>query len=577
MNTPRPEYPRPRLVRDKWINLNGEWQFTIDHGNSGYERKFYQEANSDVFDKTIIVPFVPESKLSGIEYIDFMKAVWYKKVITLPEGWCPKGGRILLNFGAVDYETTIWINEKKAGYHRGGYTPFTVDISDFVVKGENTITLYAYDDVKDNLQPTGKQVNYSYFNAGCHYTRCTGIWQTVWMEYVPSVYVKKLKLTPDVDNAKLDIRVTLNAYTNGETVTAKASFDGKVVSEITAGVTGEYADFALPMADAKLWSLDEPNLYDLEISVKDDVVTSYFGMRKVAINGYAVEINGKPVYQRLVLDQGYYPDGIYTAPTDEDLKKDVELSKAVGFNGARLHMKVFEPRLSYWADKLGYLLWGEYPNWGLDEGNKAALLAMLPEWIEAVERDYNSPAIVGWCPFNETGERRHADLFEVVYDVTRAIDPMRPIIDTSGYVHSSKTDIYDVHDYDQNPASFKERYMSLITGEGEVHRNNKRMEKYGGQPYFVSEFGGTHWDIDKEPGDAGWGYGEAPKTIDEFYTRFEGLINVLLDNPKMCAFCYTQLTDVYQEKNGIYAFDRRTKFDTEKLHKIMTKKAAIEE
>lgn len=584
MNIPRPEYPRPRLVRadeSKWMNLNGEWQFAIDHGNSGYERKFYEEKNSDVFDKKIIVPFVPESKLSGIEYVDFMAAVWYKKVITLPDGWCPKNGNIILHFGAVDYETTVWVNEQKAGYHRGGYTPFSLDISKLVKKGENTIALYARDDTRDPLQPTGKQVNYSYFNSGCHYTRCTGIWQTVWMEYVPEVYVKALKLTPDVDNAKLDIRVTLNTYTNcdtsGESVTAKASFAGESVSEITAKITGKYADFSLPIENAKLWSLEEPNLYDLEIKVGDDVITSYFGMRKVAIKGYAIEINDKPVYQRLVLDQGYYPDGIYTAPTDDDLRKDVELSKKVGFNGARLHMKVFEPRLSYWADKLGYLLWAEYPNWGLDESNKAALLSMLPEWVEAVERDYNSPAIVGWCPFNETGERRRADIFEVVYDVTRAIDPMRPIIDTSGYTHSSKTDIYDVHDYDQNPESFKMRYVPLLTGEGEVYRNHPRSEWYGGQPYFVSEFGGTHWDIDQKPGDAGWGYGQAPKSMEEFYTRFEGLINVLLDHPKMCAFCYTQLTDVYQEKNGIYAFDRREKFDAEKLYKIMSRKAAIEE
>lgn len=579
MNVPRPEYPRPRLVRcdeSKWLNLNGEWQFAIDHGNSGYERKFYEEANSFVFDKKIIVPFVPESRLSGIEYVDFMAAVWYKKVITFPESWCPENGNIILHFGAVDYEATVWVNEKKAGHHRGGYTPFSMDISKFVVKGENTVTLYARDDTRDSLQPTGKQVNYSYFNAGCHYTRCTGIWQTVWLEYVPLVYVKSLKLTPDVDNAKLDIRVTLNEYTNGESVSAKAYFAGELISEISAKITGKYADFSLPVESAKLWSLDEPNLYDLEIKVGGDVVWSYFGMRKIAINGYAIEINDKPVYQRLVLDQGYYPDGIYTAPSDDDLRKDIELSKDAGFNGARLHMKVFEPRTSYWADKLGYLLWGEYPNWGLDDSNRAALLAMLPEWIEAVERDYNSPAIIGWCPFNETGESRRADLFETVYSVTKAIDPMRPVIDTSGYTHSSKTDIYDVHDYDQNPASFKMRYAPLITGEGHVFRNHPRSERYEGQPYFVSEFGGSHWDIDSNPGDTGWGYGESPKSLDEFYERFEGLINVLLDNPKMCAFCYTQLTDVYQEKNGIYSFDRRKKFDTEKLRKIMTRTAAIE-
>ena len=226
------------------------------------------------------------------------------------------------------------------------------------------------------------------------------------------------------------------------------------------------------------------------------------------------------------------------------------------------------------SDRLGYLLWGEFPNWGLDESNPAALLSILPEWLTELERDYNHPSVVGWCPFNETGERRNKDLFRVMYQATRDFDPMRPIIDTSGYVHVI-TDIYDVHNYDQNPETFAKAFEALITGEGQPFVNNPRHEKYEGQPYFVSEFGGTYWNIDEDPS-AAWGYGQAPKSLDEFYARFEGLINVLLDNPKMCAFCYTQLTDVYQEKNGIYAFDRRIKFDLDKLHAIMSRKAAIE-
>ena len=276
----------------------------------------------------------------------------------------------------------------------------------------------------------------------------------------------------------------------------------------------------------------------------------------------------------MVLDQGYYEDGIITAPTVEELKNDILISKKVGFNGARLHMKVFEPYSLYYADKLGYLVWGEFPNWGLNEGDIGGLNAFLPGWMEAVKRDYSSPALVGWCPFNETGERRRADTFKNVYNVTRAIDPYRPIIDTSGYVHVI-TDIYDVHDYDQNPHTMKQRYKSLETGEGKVFVNNETHERYEGQPYFVSEMGGIFWDI-SEKGSDDWGYGKAPEDMEEFYKRFKGLIDVLLDNPKMCAFCYTQLTDVYQEKNGIYAFDRREKFNAERLRKILTRKAAIE-
>jgi hypothetical protein len=267
------------------------------------------------------------------------------------------------------------------------------------------------------------------------------------------------------------------------------------------------------------------------------------------------------------------------------MKKDVEMSMAVGFNGARLHMKVFEPYLLYYADKAGYLLWGEFPNWGLDESNPAALLSIMPEWLAEIERDYNHPAIVGWCPFNETGPRRNFQTFRTVYAATRAIDPMRPIIDSSGYVHVI-TDIYDVHDYTQVPAELEEHHRGLATGEGPIWYNFPKddMPYKEGQPYFVSEFGGAKWVIDEEPAPLkenelknDWGYGQNPEDIEAFYTRFKGLVDVLLDNPKMCAFCYTQLTDVYQEQNGIYTYDRKPKFPPEVIAAIFGRKAAVED
>ena len=574
MSIPRPEYPRPTLVRDdkSWLNLNGPWEFAFDFGNSGRERKMWEAPK---YEREIVVPFVPESKLSGIEYVDFIPACWYRRTVTLPEGWCTSCGRVLIHFGAVDYYTEVRVNGKLAGTHRGGYTPFAVDATEFLTEGENVLSVFAEDNGHSSLQPTGKQVYYSYYNAGCHYTRCTGIWQTVWMEYVPKNYIQNVKITPDIDNGKIDVTVTLaGAHSAVPSVKATALFEGNAVSSAEAKVTDRFAHFSLPIPEAKLWSLEEPNLYDLKLEAGSDTATAYFGMRSVAINGYAIEINHKPVFQRLVLDQGYFPDGIYTPGDDRDLIRDIEYSKKAGFNGARMHMKVFEPRFLYHADRLGYLLWDEFPNWGLDESNPAALLSILPEWLTEMERDYNHPAVVGWCPFNETGERRNKDLFRVMYQATRDFDPMRPIIDTSGYVHVI-TDIYDVHNYDQNPETFKKAFEPLVTGEGNPFINNPRHEKYEGQPYFVSEFGGTYWNIDEDPS-AAWGYGQAPKSLEEFYARFEGLVNALLDNPKMCAFCYTQLTDVYQEKNGIYAFDRRIKFDLDKLHAIMSRKAAIE-
>ena len=295
-------------------------------------------------------------------------------------------------------------------------------------------------------------------------------------------------------------------------------------------------------------------------------------MRDVDLDGSAIRINGKIVFQRLILDQGFYPDGVYTAPDEAELKADIERSMAMGFNGARLHEKVFEPRFLYWADRLGYLCWGEHANWEMDESVEAALYRFLPEWEEIMERDYSHPCIVGWCPVNETRQGQIDGVIRAVYETTKRLDPSRPVIDTSGW-HHVITDIFDTHDYTQDPAELAAHHAPVIEKKCPTAHNHVSEKAWTGEtPYFVSEFGGARWSARTD----GWGYGDGPKTVEEFIRRYDGLVTALLDNPGVCAFCYTQLTDVEQEQNGLYTYDRKPKFDPAVIAACTSKPAAIE-
>ncbi len=577
INIPRPEYPRPQMVREKWLNLNGEWQFEIDHGKSGRERKLYESAG---LSGRILVPFCPESKLSGVEYKDFMPAVWYRREFAIPESW--SGNRVLLHFGAVDYHTEVWINGALCGSHDGGYTPFCFDITDKLAQGTNCVAVYAEDDVRSGQQPVGKQCT-EYFSRGCSYTRTTGIWQTVWLECVSPVHVSDFRVVPDADNGSAYLTASVKGDADGCTLRAKALYRGAVAGTGSARVAGSGANLKLELSEIHLWGPGSPELYDLELELVKageaiDRVTGYFGLRKISLRRNAICINDKIVFQRLVLDQGFYPDGIYTAPTDGDLKRDIELSLAAGFNGARMHEKVFAPRYLYWADRLGYLVWGEYANWGLDITTPAGLQTFLPEWMEAVERDFNHPSIVGWCPFNETwdspqGRRQDDEVLRIVYLVSKQLDRTRPVIDTSGNFHVA-TDIFDIHEYEQDVGVFQSKFEPMKNG-GEAYVTYPDRQTYEGQPYFVSEYGGIQWNLDMDGGD-GWGYGNRPQSEEEFIRRYEGLTQALLGNPRICAFCYTQLYDVEQERNGLYTYGRQPKFDMKIFRKINAEPAAIE-
>jgi beta-galactosidase/beta-glucuronidase len=569
----RPEHPRPQFVRDQWRNLNGTWQFEMDLDRNGRERGL---VNAERLGDEIAVPFCPESRLSGIGHTDFIPAVWYRRPFSVPETWW--GKRILLHFGAVDYDCWAYVNGQEVGFHRGGYAPFTFEVTDALRAGENVLVVYAEDDTSSPLQPSGKQSPRAE-SFGCFYTRTTGIWQTVWLEAVPPAYLLRPKLTPDLEAGQVHVQVQVDGPSEGLALRARAMVEGAPVGASENPIRGGWAWLTLDLDVVRTWAPGDPFLYDLELVLVDgdrpvDRLECYFGLRSLAVRGPALLLNGQPLLQRLVLDQGFYPDGIYTAPSDDALRADIEASLAMGFNGARLHQKVFEERFLYWADRLGYLVWDEYPNWGLDLSRPEALERCLPEWLSVLERDHSHPSVVGWCPFNETQRDQNREIVRTVYRVTKQLDPTRPVVDTSGYVHV-ETDLFDVHDYDQDPEAFAARYAPLAEGGAAFVRFPDQSAPYAGQPYWVSEYGGIWWNPG-QTNDSAWGYGERPGSREEFLSRYEALTEALLAHPKMCAFCYTQLYDIEQEVNGLYTYDRHAKFDAELIREINAGPAAVE-
>jgi beta-galactosidase/beta-glucuronidase len=589
---PRPEYPRPQFIRPDWLCLNGEWQFEIDCGDTGLERGLKDRELKDC----IIVPFCPESKLSGIENTDFMNAVWYRRTVTIPREW--EGRQVVLRFQAVDYDTTVWVNGVEVRRHRGGFTPFNCNLEGLASAGDTITIVVRARDYHLPPQPRGKQ-SQLFNNYEAFYTRTTGIWQTVWLEPVPYYCLRRPRLTPDLAEHKIRLEQPINAIQPGLHLRATLRDADGVVSTDSCAADRNLTprlDLDIPADRRRLWSPRDPHLYDVDIELVDaqgnvlDSATSYVGLRGITIDGKAVKINGEVIFQRLVLDQGYYPDGIMTAPSDEALQRDIELAMAAGFNGARLHQKVFEERFLYHADRLGYLCWAEFPDWGCrafgpDQHYLYHGITYTAQWLEALKRDYSHPCIIGWCPLNETYQELTDTVTELddaahaLYLATKAMDTTRPVLDASGYSHRvPETDIFDCHDYEQDPEKFRDNQAGLAKGKPYLNGPSDRPWSitYREQPFFVSEFGGILWNPDSQD-EGSWGYGDRPQTIEEFYERFKGLCDVLLDNPHMFGYCYTQLTDVYQEQNGIYTFDRRPKFDLERIREIQQRPAAIEQ
>jgi beta-galactosidase/beta-glucuronidase len=583
---PRAEYPRPQFVRDEWLCLNGEWEFTVDRNADA------RSSGSDIFDQLIMVPFAPESALSGVLATGFLERVWYRRTVDIPESWSTR--RVLLHFQACDYDTTVWVNGSLVGQHRGGFTPFSFDISDAVGStGEATIVVRALDE-NANVQPRGKQSR-RVENYEAYYTRSTGIWQTVWMEPVAETHLGRPRITPNLAAGTFQFDLTTIGQRVATAVDIIVRSGGIELVRNSVEMNSHLGTshvLELPSASRHTWSPQNPHLYDIEFVLRDgqqvlDQVHSYAGLRSLSIQGKRVLLNGEPVFQRLVLDQGWYAEGLMTAPTEAALVADIELALSAGFNGARLHQKVFEERYLDHADRLGYLVWGEFADWGAREGGRQLPSATyITQWIEVLNRDYSHPAIIGWCPLNETFEPLGDTITELddvtngMYAATKALDRTRPVLDASGYSHRvANADIYDSHNYEQDPARFAEQMAGLAGGHPFVNVAEDGTGwslAYAGQPYFCSEFGGIWWSDTESASTGSWGYGEAPLTKEQWYARAQGLFTVLLDDPLMFGYCFTQLTDVFQEKNGIFTFERKPKFDLHRIRAFQSRPAAIE-
>jgi beta-galactosidase/beta-glucuronidase len=594
---PRPEYPRPQLRRQDWTNLNGEWSFAFDDPDAGLANGWQNtdvatlRSNDSPFDRKITVPFCYQSKLSSIGDTAFHDIVWYARTFESPS---LGDERLLLHFGAVDYRAAVWVNGTQVATHEGGHTPFSADVTHALAgdAGNNILVVRAEDPSRDVTIPRGKQY-WKERSEGIFYTRTTGIWQTVWLEPVNRSRIDSIRLTPDVDAASIEVEVSIEGTEPEMSLRATVEFDGDQVLEDIFSVRSSLVERTLPLlrcGDAPdtshladwpgpaLWSPEHPNLYDLQLELLDpddevlDRVDSYFGMRKIEAKDGKVLLNDRPLYQRLVLDQGYFPQGILTAPTDEDLCRDVELAKEMGFNGARKHQKVEDPRWLFWADTLGFLVWGEMAN--AYQYSPAYVRRLTAEWQEAVIRDYNHPCIVAWIPMNESwgvpnlaSDRSQTEHLLALYHLTRSLDPTRSVVSNDGWEHAI-TDLCTIHDYRDAEALAK----SYATPESAVAAEPADRPvyvpgyAYRGEPILITEFGGIAYSGDEE----GWGYSTVAGG-DEFLERYEALIAALLRCQPVQGFCYTQLTDVEQEVNGLLTYDRKPKANLDRIREITTR------
>jgi len=585
----RPEahaYPRPQLERAGWVSLNGPWRFAFDRDGS------VRRPDDVSWDGTrILVPFAPETSASGIGDTGYVHAVWYRRAFTSPV--LAAGERLLLHFGAVDYEATVWLNGVCLGNHEGGYLPFTFDITGELLPEGDTLgpaedlVVLARDDPHDVAKPRGKQ-DWQREPHSIWYPRTTGIWQTVWLEVVPASYVGTLRWTSSLERWDIGVHVGVRgARRENLRVRVKLSVHGDVLADDTYALVAGEVNRRIALSDPGvddyrnelLWSPGRPTLIDAEIELWAerghlvDAVRSYTALRQVGTQGDQFVLNGRPFPLRMVLDQGYWEHTGLTAPSDDALRRDVELAKAMGFNGVRKHQKIEDPRYLYWADRLGLLVWSEMPS--AYRFTPTSVRRLMQQWPDAIARDISHPSVVAWVPFNESWgvpdlptmpEQRHC--VQALYHLTRTLDPSRPVIGNDGW-ESVATDIIGIHDYDENPENIQRRYHS----DSELPRILEK-ERPGGRrlviaghtehsniPVMLTEFGGIALHADTL---ATWGYSRCT-TPDALLERYTALLRAVTRLPLFSGFCYTQLTDTYQEANGLLTMARVPKVPIEQI------------
>ena len=575
---PRPEYPQPQFQREQWLSLNGRWEFEFDDADSGLAEDW--AAGAHKFSKSITVPYAFETRLSGIGDTSFHPQVWYRRSITVPAGWQTK--RVLLHFGAVDYRAKVWVNGRMAGEHEGGSTPFRFDITPLLKPGANSLIVRAEDPPTDRYIPRGKQY-WEPKSRGIFYTRTTGIWQSVWLEAAGGSYLESVRISPTNDGV---VRFEASVARPAKDLSFHAAirWTNQSLAATQTPAEGARLSAAAQVRDPRLWSVESPNLYDVVFELRRggdvvDRVQSYFGFRQVAVESGRVRINGRPVYIKMVLDQGYWPESTLTPPTDEAIQYDIRMTKEMGFNGARKHQKLEDPRFLYWADRMGLLVSSEAANAYLFDDSYAARFTR--EWLESVARDYNHSSIIMWVPINESWgvpnlrDTRQQQHLKSLYALTHSLDGTRPVIDNDGWEHTDSTDLFAIHDYARSGELLYAKYKDLgKPGYGVPDNARAALApgfQYNGTPVLLSEFGGIAFipEGHQVPAES-WGYSGVEKTSADAVARLRGLYEAVARIPGIAGICYTQLTDVEQEVNGLMTYDRKPKFDNKALREIQS-------